>query len=88
MGVDNPINEVDITDKAAVRRLTKAGTKEINAFAQVIIKDYLDGKIKIPKVTPIVPDGGDDAAKAKEPKNLKEAKAIMMKSAQAMTAKR
>jgi len=87
MGIDNPVNEVDITDKAALRRLTKAGIKDMTAFAQQIIKDYRDGKTKIPNVTPTEPAGGE-AAKGKEPKNLKEAKAMMMQSAAAMVAKR
>jgi hypothetical protein len=86
MGIDNPINEVDITDKAALRRLTKSGIKEMTAFAQQVIKDYRAGKTKIPNVDPIVP-AGDTDAKGKEPKNLKEAKAIMMQSARAFAQK-
>jgi hypothetical protein len=87
MGIDNPVTEVDITDKAALRRLTKNGVKEMNAFAQKIIKDYRDGKIKIPNVTPAEPAGGD-SAQGKEPKNLKEAKAMMMRSASAYERRR
>lgn len=84
MGVDNPINEVDITDKAAVRRLTKAGIKKIQVFEQGVIKRYLDGKVKIPKVTETETGAGSTASTdAANPKNLKEAKAIMMQSARA-----
>ena len=43
--------------------------------------------MKIPNVDPVVPASGE-AAKGKEPKNLKEAKAMMMQSAAAMVAKR
>lgn len=87
MGIGNPINEVDITDKAALRRLTKSSMKEMQNFAQEVIKDYRAGKIKIPNVDPVVPASAD-AGKGKEPKNLKEAKAIMMESAAAFTQKR
>ncbi len=84
MGVKNPINEVDITDKAAVRRLTKAGIKKIQVFEQGVIKRYLDGKVKIPKVTSTeTTPGSTGSTDAVNPKNLKEAKAIMMKSARA-----
>jgi hypothetical protein len=81
MGVDNPINEVDITDKAAVRRLTKAGINKINKFEQAVIKRYRAGKIKIPKVTSTEPTPGSTGSKdAANPKNLKEAKSLLMQS--------
>ena len=79
MGVDNAMNEVDITDKAAVRRVAKANVKLIQKFEQKVIKRYLDGKVAIPKVTSTETvsnaPGGEDAA---NPKTLKEAKKIMM----------
>ena len=87
MGIKNPVNEVDITDKAAIRRLTKSSMKDFADFAQTIIKDYRAGKMKIPNVDPVVPASAE-GGKGKEPKNLKEAKAIMMQSAAAITAKR
>jgi len=81
MGVNNPMNEVDITDRAAVRRVGKANLKEFAKFEQAVIKNYLAGKTKIPKVTTTEPAPGStgDSARA-NPKNLKEAKRIMMES--------
>jgi len=80
LGVGNPINEVDITDKAAVRRLTKAGVAKMAAFEQAVIKRYRDGKTKIPTVTKTETTPGTTEPKDANPKNLKEAKRIMMES--------
>lgn len=89
MGVDNPINEVDITDKAAVRRLTKDGVKKLLAFEQAVIKRYRDGKTAIPKVTETetVPGKTGDQD-ARNPKNLKEAKSLIMQSLAGMSGKK
>lgn len=88
MGVDNPINEVDITDKAKVRRLTKeAISKDVSKFEQAVIKRYLAGKVKIPKVSSTEPTGpAGDEGKSKV-KNLKDAKRIMMESVGAFAKK-
>lgn len=89
LGIDNPINEVDITDKAAVRRLTKAAVeKDISDFEQTIIKRYLAGKVKVPNVTPTEPTpGATSEMDARNPKNLSEAKKIMMQSVGAFVKK-
>lgn len=81
MGVDNPMMEVDITDKAAVRRLTKAGIKKVQKFEQDVIKRYRAGKVAIPKVsdTETIPGKTNDKDTS-NPKNLKEAKKILMES--------
>jgi len=79
LGVDNPINDVDISDKAAVRRLAKEGIGKLQAFEQAVIKRYRDGKIKIPVVSATETTPGGTGV-GKEPKNLKEAKKIMMDS--------
>jgi hypothetical protein len=78
MGVDNPINEIDITDKAAIRRLTKAGIAKITAFEQAVIKRYRAGKTKIPKVKDADAAAGDTGADDRNPKTLKEAKSLLM----------
>lgn len=80
LGVDNPINDVDISDKAAVRRLAKEGVTKMQAFEQAVIKRYRDGKIKIPSVSVTETTPAGEGVGAKEPKNLKEAKKIMMDS--------
>jgi len=79
LGVDNPINDVDISDKAAVRRLAKEGIGKLQSFEQAVIKRYRDGKIKIPVVSATETTPGGTGV-GKEPKNLKEAKKIMMDS--------
>lgn len=80
MGVDNPINEVDITDKAKVRRLTKDGVKDLLKFEQEVIKRYRAGKTEIPKVTETEPDAGKAInPDTDNPKNLKEAKTLLLK---------
>lgn len=79
MGVDNPINEVDIEDRAAVRKITKAGVNKMKQFANLIIKQYADGKMEIPRVsnseTPT-----PSTAKPKQAKNLSEARKILHES--------
>ena len=67
MGVNNPVNEVDIEDKASVRRLTKEGVKKMNQFAQLVIKEYRDGKVKVPKVS----NSDTPPSKAAQPKKVK-----------------
>jgi len=59
-GVGNPFNEIDITDKKAIKKLVSDGIKKKEAYDQAIIQAYIDGKGKIPKVgssTPAAPSG-------------------------------
>jgi len=79
MGVDNPINEVDIEDRAAVRKAAKSGVDKMVRFARLIIDGYAKGKHDIPRVTetetPATP-----TAKPKQAKNLNEARKILHES--------
>jgi len=73
-GIDNPFNEVDITNTVEVRKMLKGNYPTIQEFEQAVIKRYLDGKVKIPEMSenkPANPD--DDRPKVK---NLKDARAI------------
>lgn len=76
MGVNNPVNDVNIQDRGAVKKVTRDfGIKRMMEFAQVVIKDYRDGKTAIPKV----PDGASDQTPVTpetKPKNLKESRAM------------
>lgn len=83
MGVGNPINEVDIEDKAVVRKLTKEGIKKMNAFAQLVIQEYRNGKVQIPAVT-TTQTPPSDTNKPKGAKNLREARRIMHESMSAI----
>lgn len=76
LGVGSPVNEVDITDKAAARKLTREyGIKKLKEFEQLIIKRYREGKSGIPAVPP--PAGGSPPVTAEtKPKNLKESRAL------------
>jgi hypothetical protein len=49
-GVGNPFNEIDITDKKAIKRLVADGIKKKEAYDQAIIKAYINGKDGTPKV--------------------------------------
>lgn len=66
MGVDNPINDVDLGDKGKVIDLTKKGAKQLLEFEQAVIKRYLDGKAKVPKV-----DTASETSNTEEPKKVK-----------------
>ena len=78
LGVKNPFNEVDITNKVAVRKMAKDGIKKIQDFEQVVIKRYMDGKIKIPDITKT--EGAAPDTGKLNIKNLKEARSGMLES--------
>ncbi len=74
LGVNNPANEIDITNKVATRKMCKDGVKSIRDFEQAVIKRYRDGKIKVPSITKTEapePNPGKDV------KNLKDARKVM-----------
>jgi len=73
MGVGNPVNDVNIDDKAAVRRLTKESAKDLRSFEQAVIKRYKDGKVKIPVISKTEGDAAPDTG-GKKIKNLAEAR--------------
>ena len=83
MGVDSPVNTVNILDRAGVRKLTKEhGIKLLKDFEQLVIKRYRDGKAEIPVVPPAASGNPPVTGEAK-PKNLNEgrqlAKAMLTK---------
>lgn len=77
-GVGNRFNEIDVTDKVAVRAMLNSHLKEVSDFEQAVIKRYRDGKIAIPKISPTTPV---DPADKREPiKNTRDAgKALLAK---------
>jgi hypothetical protein len=50
MGVGNPANDIDITDRKAIKRLVSEAQKKKEAYDQAVIKAYLAKKDDIPKV--------------------------------------
>jgi len=50
LGIDNLSNEIDITDRRAIKGLVAGGIRKFEALKQQIIKDYRDGKETIPKI--------------------------------------
>jgi hypothetical protein len=51
MGVGNPANEIDISDKRAVKRMAGDLTKVVNEFAQRVIQRYRSGKQDAPPMS-------------------------------------
>jgi len=51
LGVNNEINEVDLADKAGIKRIAKASVKKLKEHNQRVIKRYLKGKESVPKIT-------------------------------------
>lgn len=85
LGVKNPVNDVDIRDKAAVRKVLKTwGAPLLKSFEQAVIKRYRDGKAALPKTPP--PAGGDKVPVSPEtkPKNLTEARSLAHQSLRAL----
>jgi hypothetical protein len=75
LGIDNPANDVDITNKAEVRKMAQDGIKKVQNFEQAVIKRYRDGKIKIPEMTKTEPVD-TESIKEQKPQNLAEARKI------------
>lgn len=73
LGIDNPANEVDITNRTEVRKMAQGGIKKVQNFEQAVIKRYLGGKIKIPEMTKTEPVE-TDSIKEKNPKTIAEAR--------------
>ena len=76
LGVDNPANEVEITNMPEVRKMAKEGIKKIQAFEQAVIKRYREGKLKVPDMTPTEPIDAE-GIKEHKPKNIAESKKMM-----------
>jgi hypothetical protein len=88
LGVGSPVNDVNIQDRAAVKKMaTGYGVKRMMEFEQVVIKRYRDGKAAIP----VVPSSATETAPVdseKKPKNLSEARTMFGDSLKAMWAKK
>jgi len=72
-GVGNPLNDLDIRDTKAIKKMVEDGMKKREAYDQAVIKDYIDGKTSIPKI----PSGDTATPKVEEVKTLKEARTIL-----------
>lgn len=75
LGVNNPANEVDITNRTEIRKMAQGGIKKVQDFEQAVIKRYVDGKIKIPEMTKTEPVD-TDSIKEKNPKTIAEARKV------------
>lgn len=77
MGVSNPTNDIDITDRKAIKKTYNSILKEVKAFADAMKQagaaEYRKGKLEIPKVASSTP-----AAPVTEVKhNLKTARTAL-----------
>lgn len=75
LGVNNPAIEVDIENPKAVKKMAEQGIKKYRSFVESILKDYRDGKLKIPTV-PKTPGGEPPAEGEKKIKNIRDARKI------------
>jgi hypothetical protein len=75
LGVGNPCNEIDLTDKKAIKSLVAEGKKKLETFQQATIKAYLAGKLEIPDIGP-ASGGGKPTLAETGPKNMKEARSM------------
>lgn len=81
-GVGNPANEIDITDRKAIRKLVADGIKKKEAYDQEVIKAYLKGKGEIPKVS----SSSSAPANENKPKiMLKDARKMFTEQMQKLT---
>lgn len=86
MGVDNPVNDVDLNDKGKIVDLTKKGGKKLMEFEQAVIKRYLAGKAEVPKVKPSTETTPE--TEKKPVKNMNEARARLTELAKNILAKK
>ena len=78
-GVGNPSNDVDITDKKAIKKLVADGMKKVDAFKQSVIAEYLKEKKGIVKTG----QGAESVGGDKPPKiMLKDARKIFLETMQ------
>ena len=78
-GVGNPVNDIDITDRKAIRKLVAEGIKKKEAYDQAVIAAYLKTKDSIPKVT----SGAGATTETTKPKiMLKDARKIFLETMQ------
>jgi Skp family chaperone for outer membrane proteins len=88
LGVGSPVNSVNITDRAAVKKMAKEfGIAEMRAFEQAVIKRYRDGKAEIP-VVPSTASETAPVADEHKPKNLNEARTMAHASFKALFSKK
>jgi hypothetical protein len=78
-GVGNPCNDIDITDRKAVKKLVADGLKKKEAYDQAVIKAYLESKKGIPAVTSTA---GTSADGTKPKIMLKDARKIFLETMQ------
>jgi len=78
-GVGNPCNDIDITDKKAVRRLVAEGIKKKEAYDQAVIKNYLAAKGEIPK---LASSAGAATTETKPKTMLKDARRMFIEQMQ------
>lgn len=72
-GVGNPFNEIDITDRKAIKRLVSDGLKAKVAYDQSVIKSYLKTKEDVPKTgsaAPAAPAQGTSKTMLKDAREL------------------
>jgi hypothetical protein len=63
-GVGNPCNDINLTDRKAIKKLVADGVKKKEAYDQAVIKAYLESKRGIPKINSAA------GASANEPKKI------------------
>jgi hypothetical protein len=77
MGVESPVNNINILDRSAVKKLTKEhGIARVKQFADLVITLYRNGKADIPQV-PATNNAQPPVAQDQKPKNLKESRRLL-----------
>ena len=78
-GVGNPANDVDITDRKAIKKLISDGIKKKESYDQAVIAAYLKGKGEIPKIGSVA---GATTTETKPKIYLKDARKIFLETMQ------
>lgn len=73
-GVDNPMHDIDMADKAGIKKLVAEGAKKFEALRTAIIEDYQKTGGPVPKMDPTTtPAPGQTGEKVK---NMKDARRV------------
>ena len=78
-GVGNPANDIDITDRKAIKKLITEGLKKKETYDQAVIKTYLAGKNEVPK---LASSAGAATTETKPKIMLKDARRMFLETMQ------
>lgn len=85
-GVDNPMHDIDMTDKAGIKKLVADGAKKFETLRAAIIEDYQKTGGPVPKMDPTTTPA--PAERDGKIKNMKDARRVAIANLHAKLSKK